>query len=743
MKSHLIIVLILGLIAPQVLAAPVSEETARTVAVNWYSHYAPVDINSGQITVDQLSSFSSGEWVDCYVYAFQPAGFVIVSGDDATIPVIGYSHQSPIQTELTHPAVREFFENVQAQLLWVRQESIDNSTALPLWREVLDDRLPLHDRDRDVTPLLATTWNQGCGYNEDCPVDGDGPCGHVWAGCVATAMAQVMKYWAHPAQGVGSHGYTHPDYGYQYVDFSTATYNWAGMPNDYGEEDIAELLYHCGVALEMDYGPDGSGAYTGTYGYPNVVSVLEDYFDYQTEADYLYKSDYSDSIWDSMLREQLDEGQPLVYRGQSRGGHAFVCDGYQGDDYFHFNWGWSGSYDGYFYLDDLTPGSHEYTIDQGAVFDIRPNEQVIPDPVDDLTITLQGEDDVLLEWSAVVGANEYSVYRLSEPYALPGTLLGTTIGTSYTLLDELQSQSMAFYVVTVVYSGAPPGFTFIPAGTFMMGQEGVATPVHQVTLTHNFYLNTHEVTNEEYRTALQWAYDQGLVTASSSTVQAHGVELLDLDDNDCEITFSGGVFGLRESPSSYAQSAYPDGYDPSDHPVKEVSWYGSACYCDWLSLMDGVGAFYNGNWDQTAAHNPYTSLAYRLPTEAEWEYAARYNDDRTYPWGDETPDCDYANFYNSGYCVGWTSPVGSYPLGASQLSLHDMAGNVWEWVGDWYGSYSGDSQEDPLGVGSGSSRVGRGGGWYSSADGVRSANRGYGNPALASGNVGFRSCRTN
>ena len=335
----------------------------------------------------------------------------------------------------------------------MRSENIDNNATLPFWRDILDDTIPLHNRDRDVAPLLATTWNQGCDYNADCPVDGDGPCGHVWAGCVATAMAQVMKYWAHPAQGTGSHGYTHSDYGYQYADFSAATYDWAGMPDDYGEDDIAELLYHCGVGLEMDYSPWGSGAYTGTYGYPNVVSVLEDYFDYDPELDYLYKSDYSTYAWNSMLRNQLDAGRPLVYRGQGSGGHAFVCDGYQGGNYFHFNWGWSGSYNGYYYLNDLTPGGYEFTIDQGAIFDIRPNAPDVPDPVDDLAISLQG-DNVQLTWSAVAGADEYNVYRLLEPYALPGTLVGTTAGTSFTLVDELQSYPRAFYVVTTVAGSA-------------------------------------------------------------------------------------------------------------------------------------------------------------------------------------------------------------------------------------------------------------------------------------------------
>ena len=288
--------------------------------------------------------------------------------------------------------------------------------------------------------------------------------------------------------------------------------------------------------------------------------------------------------------------------------------------------------------------------------------------------------------------------------------------------------------------------TLVPAGTFTMGQSGVFLPEHQVTLTNDFWLGTKEVTNQEYLEALQWAYDNGHVTASSSTVQAHGQELLDLDATDyCEIafntetevfylvarTFSSGSWGPGE--------AYPEGYDPANHPAKEVSWYGSACYCDWRSLMEGLPAFYQGNWNQTAAHTPYTASGYRLPTEAEWEYAAQYSDERTYPWGETAPACDHVNHSS---CVGWTSPVGSTPLGNSTLGLTDMAGNVFEWCGDWYGSYSSNTQENPIGASSGSARVVRGGFWYSHASVLRCALRGSSYPSSTDSGMGFRLCRT-
>ncbi len=285
----------------------------------------------------------------------------------------------------------------------------------------------------------------------------------------------------------------------------------------------------------------------------------------------------------------------------------------------------------------------------------------------------------------------------------------------------------------------------VPAGSYMMGQEGIyfSSPEHQVTLTNDFYLGRCEVTNAEYLAALQWAYNQGLVTASSSSVQAYGKQLLDLNATDyCEIAFDASIqqFYLvaRTSGGLWGPGvAYPDGYDPANHPVKEVSWFGAACYCDWRSLMDGLPAFYQGNWNQDLSHDPYLALGYRLPTEAEWEYAAQWDDNREYPWGNDLPICERLNYNN---CVAWTTPVGSYP--ATDLGFCDMAGNLYEWCGDWFGSYSSSPQSNPYGIDGINARVRRGGAWSSSATYVRCAYRNGNSPNGMSYQVGFRVCRT-
>jgi formylglycine-generating enzyme required for sulfatase activity len=285
-----------------------------------------------------------------------------------------------------------------------------------------------------------------------------------------------------------------------------------------------------------------------------------------------------------------------------------------------------------------------------------------------------------------------------------------------------------------------PDMVAVPAGVFTMG-DGVAycgTQQHQVTLTRGFYLGQHEVTNQEYLEAVQWAFNHGYVTATGTAVRDNldgsTEELLKLGEN-CEIAVSGGTFTLCD---------VGHGINP-DHPVKEVTWYGAARYCDWLSLQAGLPRAYQhtGDWACNGG-DPYSAPGYRLPTDAEWEYAAQWDDERIYPWGNEAPDCSRANFYPDDYCVGWTSPVGSYPDAPAALGLSDMAGNVWEWSNDWWVCDLGTTPvTDPTGPGSGSLRILRGGSWGPDADGVlRCAARLTHYPSFTVPNYGFRCART-
>ena len=229
-----------------------------------------------------------------------------------------------------------------------------------------------------------------------CPYDTQSPPGygnHVPAGCVAIAMAQVMKSWNYPTQGTGANGYDDPPYypeayGWQEANFGTTTYQWSSMPDQLYNfnNSVATLIYHCGVSVDMDYGYGGSGTPTS-----KTVYALENYFNYSTSAIYKEKEDYSNSAWDDLLRNNLRNYQSIIYRGTASpgaGGHAFVLDGFmkiQLETYtypttFHINWGWSGNYNGNYVLTDLTPGNYNFTYDQEATVGIKPSNITYPAP---------------------------------------------------------------------------------------------------------------------------------------------------------------------------------------------------------------------------------------------------------------------------------------------------------------------------------------------------------------------------
>ena len=308
-----------------------------------------------------------------YIYNVGDNGFVMVSGNTALPPVLGYS-QSENFPDLDYAP-----ENYR---WWIQhyKDMVDYAEAYGIqpeaevrqqWDEALNGRFA-NRGTTTVDPLITTHWNQDCYYNEYCPSTGGGwwggPCGHAYAGCVACAMAQVMKYWNHPAMGFGSHSYVHSQYGEQSANFGATTYQWSSMPEQiYSHNDaVATLMYHCGVSVDMNYGPDGSGAQSR-----DVETALRSYFGY-CGAKYREKSAYEQDVWVDMLKAELDLSHPIYYSGSNgSSGHAFVCDGYDSNDLFHFNFGWSGSGDNQYYsLYDV----NSFSSGQAAVMNIVPLE---------------------------------------------------------------------------------------------------------------------------------------------------------------------------------------------------------------------------------------------------------------------------------------------------------------------------------------------------------------------------------
>lgn len=368
----------LFLLSP-VKAQIVSESIASQAAFSFMKEMHPAVKSTADLTLS-YTAFSSQMEPAWYVYTTNTPGYIIISAEMLAYPVLGYSLRSPFFENPASfpPAFSEWMNNRTLEIERIRQRQLPaKPESSDLWNLLLTSEFSGSElKSKDMDPLLNSTWNQDCQYNEQCPVDAAGPCGHVYAGCVATAMGQIMYYWRYPQTGNSSNSYYCYPYGTLTANFGATTYKWDEMRGSVNssQPELAKFLYHCGVSVEMSYAPDGSGAMSWS-----VPGALEDNFRYSTAASYKSKSDYTTTNWNNLLIGNLDLKYPVYYSGSgSGGGHAFVCDGYQGTNYFHFDWGWSGAYNGFFYLNDMDPGGNDFNSSQGAVINIYPPSTSYP-----------------------------------------------------------------------------------------------------------------------------------------------------------------------------------------------------------------------------------------------------------------------------------------------------------------------------------------------------------------------------
>ncbi len=383
MKTQIstLVMLLLVFFSLNLTAERVEKDAAATVGTNYYWEKSQSLTFSSPDEVN-LSLFSTKTFNGTPLYYIfnvnEKDGFVIVAADDEVIPILGYSLSGSWTGQNIPPALELLLNHYEEQIAVVIAEGLTGSReTTALWEQYLKGK-PAPPKDRSVTPLLSAIWDQNQYYNEQCPVDLSGPGGHAYAGCVAVSMAQVMKYWQHPSQGTGSNSYVHPVYGTISANFGTATYNYASMPNQIlsSNTEVARLLFHCGVAVYMNYGPTGS-APMGTNWDTDIENALKNNFGYSSTLQLKWKQNYSSATWISMLKTELNNGRPLIYYGWDGGNYAhnFNCDGYDASNNFHFNWGWSGMYNGYFALTYLCPHpNYNFTYMQAAIFDMYPEQ---------------------------------------------------------------------------------------------------------------------------------------------------------------------------------------------------------------------------------------------------------------------------------------------------------------------------------------------------------------------------------
>ena len=341
-------------------------QQAKKVALNFY--FEKYNQFEGQVLYDQLSIRSihvESDGILNFYYVFQVnnIGFIIVSADDCLAPVLGYSFKHNFVSDNQPANVRWWFQQYEEQIKYVREKQHEPEKRISdKWTHYLNenfDSIMIAPSSKEVEPLLTTLWDLDFPYNYYCPEDPAGSGNRTPAGCVAVAVAQIAYYWRWPDHGQGYNSYipaSHPEYGVQYADFENTWYRFDEMADSLTtvNKAVAEYIYHFAVNFRMDFDPDGSRP-DSIFLLPGRDSTAYHFKTFPYTS--LYRDSMPDDQWKAILVSMLDEVCPIFYRGLYEnppgGGHAFVCDGYQDEDYFHFNHGVGGLYNGYYTIDNI------------------------------------------------------------------------------------------------------------------------------------------------------------------------------------------------------------------------------------------------------------------------------------------------------------------------------------------------------------------------------------------------------
>ena len=416
MKKVLTLLVLVVMAMGNLCADNISQQKAQRVGQQFLSTTATAE-RTTDIQLDLASVYFDRSGVDYYAFNVRGGnGFVIVAGDDRVKPILAYSTTGAFDPQDLAEGFAYMLNSYREEIHYIREHNLSATPDIVAeWESVQRTGSLQHGRQARavVGPLCQTIWNQNFPYNSQCPEDPEGNGGYVYAGCVATAMGQVMKFWDYPEQGTGSHTYNPQGYAQQTANFGETQYHFELMPLSLDslstEEDyfyIAQFLHHCGIAVDMQYSGNGSGAYS-----QDVPTALSNYFGYST-VEYATLSFwginfYTNEQWIQMLKDGgLDEGMPLYYSGSDDnglGGHAFVCDGYDENDYFHFNWGWSGRDDAWCPIGALNTTKYAFNDGNSYIGHIMPQNSdyfLRADSVADFTI-VENRDytGVTLSWN--------------------------------------------------------------------------------------------------------------------------------------------------------------------------------------------------------------------------------------------------------------------------------------------------------------------------------------------------------
>lgn len=362
-------------------AEQINQSKASAIAQNFLSkiNTSITTQSNNRLTLAYTAKSVSNPTQNCF-YVFNKGikdGFIIVAADDCVLTeVLGYCNYGEYDNNNLPTNFKWWIDQYQREIDYAIKNRLSTTSTIQPFAT-------------SVSPLLGNiAWNQGDPYNLLCPTltNASGETERTVTGCVATATAQVMRYYKWPAKGTGSNSYTWEKGGKTLsVDFSKSTYDWDNMTETYNSNSstteknaVAKLMYDCGVSCNMEYNLSSAGG-SAASAYDQVEG-LYNYFGYDLGMEHLTRDYYKLNDWNSIIKNEIDNRRPILYRGTgSGGGHAFIIDGYNASGYFHFNWGWGGSSDGYFVTTALNPGelgigggAGGYNYNQGMTIGIQP-----------------------------------------------------------------------------------------------------------------------------------------------------------------------------------------------------------------------------------------------------------------------------------------------------------------------------------------------------------------------------------
>lgn len=353
----LVLLLVCGLATIQ--AKRISQWQAQQQAYSFWGKQMPMKAKakSRVVSTASLSTLGNDSY---YVFNNDAGGFVIIAGDDAVAPVLGYTSTGAFDANNLPEGLKDLLKSYEQQIAALGKNYKANTTSTRA--EFTGEKL-----------LNTAKWNQVAPFNKYTP-------NNYVTGCVATAGAIVMKHHGYPAKGVGSHSYTWN--GQNLTASFEHDYDWANMPakytdgNDEAFDGVARLMSDLGIAVNMQYANGGSAS-----ALEDLVTALKKYFGYSKYARLLTMKDLGAEVWNGRLRAEIDANRPVLYAASDAnvGGHSFVIDGYK-DESFSVNWGWGGYCDGFYRIGALnpeadgTPQGDQYNSSQAAVFALQPSD---------------------------------------------------------------------------------------------------------------------------------------------------------------------------------------------------------------------------------------------------------------------------------------------------------------------------------------------------------------------------------